>query len=124
MIDRIRKEPAIVAGVVQAVLGLLLAFGVDLSTEQTGAILAVTAAVLALFVRSQVTPTAGEPDVRNERGAIMLPFIGASRDRALPGKRRIRARRGREDGAGDLRFMLLILAVVGIGLLLLGVKFG
>jgi hypothetical protein len=47
---------------VQAVLGLLLAFGVELTTEQTGAILAITAAVLALFVRSQVTPTAGSPD--------------------------------------------------------------
>jgi TRAP-type C4-dicarboxylate transport system permease small subunit len=29
-----------------------------------------------------------------------------------------------EDGGGDLGFMLLVLAVVGIGLLLLGVKFG
>jgi len=66
MWDRIKKEPALVAGVVQAVLGLLLAFGVELTTEQTGAILAITAAVLALFVRSQVTPTVSQ---RGEEGA-------------------------------------------------------
>ena len=56
MIDRIRSEPALVAGVAQAVLGLLLAFGVDLTQEQIGSVLAVTAAVLALVVRAKVTP--------------------------------------------------------------------
>ena len=52
----IRREPAAIAGVVQAVLALLVAFGLDLSPEQVGAILAVTAAVLGLVVRSQVSP--------------------------------------------------------------------
>lgn len=56
MLERIKNEPAVVAGVVQALLGLLLAFGVNLSTEQVGAVMAVTAALLALLVRSQVTP--------------------------------------------------------------------
>lgn len=51
------REPALIAGLIQAVLGLLLAFGVNLSQEQVGAIMAVTAAVLALVVRSRVTPT-------------------------------------------------------------------
>ena len=55
--DRIKAEPALVAGLVQAVLTLVVAFGLDLSTEQVAAILTVTAAVLALVVRSQVTPT-------------------------------------------------------------------
>lgn len=50
------KEPALIAGLIQAVLGLLLAFGVQLSQEQVGAVMAVTAAVLALVVRSRVTP--------------------------------------------------------------------
>lgn len=50
------KEPALIAGFVQTVLGLLLAFGVDLTQEQVGAILAVTAAVLALLVRNAVSP--------------------------------------------------------------------
>lgn len=56
MLERIKNEPAVVAGIVQALLGLLLAFGVNLSTEQVGAVMAVTAALLALLVRSQVTP--------------------------------------------------------------------
>jgi hypothetical protein len=55
--DRIKAEPALVAGLVQAVLTLVVAFGLDLSTEQVAAILTVTAAVLAIVVRSQVTPT-------------------------------------------------------------------
>jgi hypothetical protein len=53
------REPALIAGLVQAVLALLISFGVDLSQEQTGAILAVTAAVLALVVRARVTPVDG-----------------------------------------------------------------
>jgi hypothetical protein len=57
MLDRIKSEPAVVAGIVQAVLALVVAFGLDLTTEQVAAILGVTAAVLALVVRSQVTPT-------------------------------------------------------------------
>lgn len=72
MLDRIRKEPVLVSGFVQAVLGLLLAFGVQLSLAQTGAILAVTAAGLAFVARSQVTPT---PKKRNEDGAVGLEFI-------------------------------------------------
>lgn len=78
MLDRIRREPAIVAGVVQAVLGLLLAFGVDMTTEQTGAILAVTAAVLALFVRSQVTPVAGGGEGGEEGQANTLLLIAVA----------------------------------------------
>jgi hypothetical protein len=54
--DRIKAEPALVAGLVQAVLTLVVAFGLDLSTEQVAAILTVTGAVLALVVRSQVSP--------------------------------------------------------------------
>ena len=56
MTDRIRNEPALVIGLVQATLALVIAFGLELSEEQVGAVLAVTAAVLALVVRSQVTP--------------------------------------------------------------------
>jgi hypothetical protein len=54
----IKSEPAAIAGAVQAALGLLLAFGVRLSTEQVGAVMAVVAAVLALAVRQSVTPVA------------------------------------------------------------------
>lgn len=54
-----KREPALFYGLVNTVLALVLAFGVDLSTEQTGAILAVTSAVLALITRRAVTPTDG-----------------------------------------------------------------
>jgi len=52
------REPAMVLAVVQAALALAVAFGVGLSVEQTGAVLAVSAAVLGLLTRSQVTPVA------------------------------------------------------------------
>jgi hypothetical protein len=53
----LNREPALIAGFVQAVLALAVAFGLDLTPEQTGAILAVTAATCALVVRARVTPT-------------------------------------------------------------------
>lgn len=54
-----KREPAFFLGVVNSALALLLAFGVaDLDTAQTGAVLALTSAILALITRSQVTPTA------------------------------------------------------------------
>ena len=58
MLDRIRREPALVTGLVSAVIALGAAFGLDLSGEQTGAIMAVTAAVLAVVTRQSVTPNA------------------------------------------------------------------
>lgn len=52
------REPAAILAVIQTVLALVIAFGTDLSVEQVGAILAVSAAVLGLITRSVVTPTA------------------------------------------------------------------
>lgn len=57
LVATVRREPALVAGVVQALLALLLAFGVPLTDEQVGAVLALSAAVLAFVVRRKVTPT-------------------------------------------------------------------
>ena len=54
----LKNEPALLSGLVQAILGLLLAFGVSLSDEQVGSIMAATAVVLAILVRMVVTPTA------------------------------------------------------------------
>ena len=56
MIAVIRREPALVSGLVTALIALGVAFGLPVTPEQTGAILAVDAAVLAFVVRSQVTP--------------------------------------------------------------------
>ena len=73
MIDRIRNEPALVAGLIQAALGLAVAFGLDLTAEQTAGILAATGAALALFVRSSVTPTPSQPP--DEQGAVDLSDV-------------------------------------------------
>jgi hypothetical protein len=50
------REPAMVLALVQAVIALVVAFGLNLAPDQIGAILAVTAVVLGLISRSQVSP--------------------------------------------------------------------
>jgi hypothetical protein len=57
----IRSEPALIIGLVQAVLALVLAFGVDLSEEQIGSILAITSVILAIVTRMLVTPADTTP---------------------------------------------------------------
>lgn len=57
MLKIVKSEPVAVAGAVQAVVGLLAAFGLHLSPDQIGAVMAVVAAVLALVVRQNVSPT-------------------------------------------------------------------
>jgi len=52
------REPALILGAVQAVLVLGVSFGLKLSTEQTAAILAASAAVIAVITRQMVTPNA------------------------------------------------------------------
>jgi hypothetical protein len=51
------REPALIAGLVQALLALAIAFGLQLSPEQMAALVAATSAVLAVVVRRTVTPT-------------------------------------------------------------------
>lgn len=67
MLNRIRTEPALLAGLVIVLANAAVAFGATLTDEQTFAINAVVAAVLALFTRSQVTPT---PAARGEAGNL------------------------------------------------------
>lgn len=54
ILERIKNEPALVVGLVSAVIALALAFGFTLTDEQVGGIMAVVVAVLAVFTRSQV----------------------------------------------------------------------
>jgi len=56
MLARIRTEPALVSGLIAAVLALGISFGLPVSAEQVGFIMAVVSALLAVVVRSQVTP--------------------------------------------------------------------
>ena len=73
ILDRIRREPALVAGLVQAVLALLVAFGLDVSAEQTASILAVTAALLAVVTRAQVTPVVDVVEHRDGTEVVAGP---------------------------------------------------
>ncbi len=50
------REPAMVLALVQAVIALVVAFGLNLAPDQIGAILAVMAVVLGLITRSRVSP--------------------------------------------------------------------
>ena len=50
------REPAMVLAVIQAAIALVIAFGLNLSNVQVGAIVAFSAVVLGLITRSQVTP--------------------------------------------------------------------
>jgi len=52
------REPAMVLALVQTALVLAVSFGLRLTPEQTGAILALTAVVLGLITRTQVSPAA------------------------------------------------------------------
>lgn len=49
-----RAEPALIYGFVGSAIALVIAFGLDLSSEQTGAIMASASAVLAFFTRQSV----------------------------------------------------------------------
>ena len=57
----VKNEPVLIQSLVQAVLGLFLAFGVNLSNEQTGSIMAVVAVILAIVARMFVTPNGKVP---------------------------------------------------------------
>ena len=54
------REPAAILAALQAIIAVAVSFGLDLSAEQVGGILAATAAVLGLVTRSRVTPTTPE----------------------------------------------------------------
>lgn len=74
ILDKIRREPAVFFTFVAALLGLGASFGLDLSKEQTGAIMAFVTAVVGFIVRSQVTPTVsvGAAEAENEKGADLV----------------------------------------------------
>jgi hypothetical protein len=120
-----------IATFAEALAVLLLASGAGLldATWQTSLSLAGMTALVALLkgiAAGYKDPETGAsvlsdppPRVqRNEHGSVRLPFYGASRDRTLPGKARIRARRQR--GHVDLATVLL----VGILAILVLVLFG
>jgi len=52
----LNREPAVILGVLQAIIALAVSFGLKLSVEQVGTIVAASAAILALVVRQKVLP--------------------------------------------------------------------
>jgi len=56
MKDAWSHEPAMFLGVIQALLSLFISFGLNLKTEQIGAILTFLAVLIAFITRSQVVP--------------------------------------------------------------------
>ena len=51
------REPAAIVALVGSIIAVAVAFGADLTGEQTGAILAAVTLLLGLVTRTQVTPT-------------------------------------------------------------------
>ena len=51
------REPAMVLALVQAVVALVVAFGLSLAPDQIGAFQVVTAVIFGLITRSRVSPT-------------------------------------------------------------------
>ena len=50
------REPAMVVAFVQCVIVLAVSFGLHMTSDQQGAILALTAVLLGLITRSRVSP--------------------------------------------------------------------
>ncbi len=70
MWQKIKEEPVLFQGLLQAFLALLMAFGLKLDATKIGAILAFSAAVLSFVTRQVVTPTANP---RASDGTKLVP---------------------------------------------------
>lgn len=53
----IKGEPAVIVSLISAIIALGVSFGLNISAEQTGAIMAVVTILAGLLIRTQVTPT-------------------------------------------------------------------
>lgn len=62
-LERLAREPALVAGVVGAAAALTAAFGLELTAEQVGAVVGVLSVVLGIVVRQSVTPVRARPPI-------------------------------------------------------------
>lgn len=69
------REPVATGAVVSAVLALVVAFGVDLSAEQTAAIAGAVTVVVAWFARKAVTPVAGPTEHQDRGEAGWAPIL-------------------------------------------------
>lgn len=51
------REPVLILAAIQALIALVVSFGLHFTPEQIGALVAFTAAVLGVVARGKVTPT-------------------------------------------------------------------
>jgi hypothetical protein len=70
LVDLIRREPVLSQGVVQAIFACAATFGLPMSQQQLGGLLALSAASLALLARSHTTSVAHP---RTRGGADLVP---------------------------------------------------
>jgi len=70
IVAKINNEPVLAFALIQALIGLGVAFGFDLSGEQTSALLVASGAVLAIVCRGRVTPVTAP--ARDEEGSADL----------------------------------------------------
>lgn len=68
-----RGEPAAIGGLVSVLIALAVSFGLHLSSGQVGAITAAVSAVVAVVVRSSVTPELVAPLPKVPPGAPIPP---------------------------------------------------
>lgn len=72
------SEPALFLGLLQAAVALAVSFGLDLSPEQVGALMAFSAALLAVVLRQTVVSATGLVQVaKNTAESLSGPSAGA-----------------------------------------------
>lgn len=71
MLSYIKGEPALLLGLVQAIIVLGVTFGLTLDADQTAAILSVTAIVLSIVTRQTVSPI-GKPKLPTAALLVLL----------------------------------------------------
>lgn len=76
------REPALFLGLANAVLAVVVGFGLPVTPEQVGLVNALVAAIIAFAVRSQVNPMA--TIVERLQGKQVI--AGPANDMAVPGE--------------------------------------
>lgn len=76
ILNLIKTEPALIASVVQALLGVVTVFGVGLTADQSGAFLAVTAAILTAVTAWSTRPlqVSAFTGLANAAGVLAVSF--------------------------------------------------
>lgn len=57
IIERMKNEPVAVMSIIEAILAVVVVFGLALTTAQVAAVLGLAGAILTFIARQQVTPT-------------------------------------------------------------------